>query len=279
MEVPVLVYKIGSSFVGIALTVLIARWGYMVCQRHLRQAAAQPLKKKKERTAETPTSDKRQRLLELVVRIAVEASRTGEAFSERKQDCLLEFCRINLNFREEELTRARRLMERTLAIPVDLDGQVRALSQNFSYKVGLQVLELVLQLQQLNQPPREEDQQVREALVQGLGVNTDDWKVLSRQYGLAEAQAEPEPEPEEEERGWESPEEEEVVDYDKLYAVLGLKPDATFAAVKKAYHKLAMQCHPDRVRHLDTRFRQLAEEKMRDINIAYEGLKAKYEGK
>ena len=275
MEVPVLVYKIGSSFVGIALTVLIARWGYMIYKKHLRQATAV-----RESERERPTeaaSGKRQRLLELVVRIAVEAARTGESFSERKQNCLLEFCRINLNFREDELTRARRLMERTLAIPVNLDGQVQALSRNFSYKVGLQVLELILQLQQLNQPPREEDQQVREALVQGLGVNTDDWKVLSRQYGLAEAQEEPEPE--EEERGWESPEEEEVVDYDKLYAILGLKPDASFAAVKKAYHKLAMQCHPDRVRHLDTRFRQLAEEKMRDINIAYEGLKAKYEGK
>ena len=31
------------------------------------------------------------------------------------------------------------------------------------------------------------------------------------------------------------------------YEVLGLKPDCSAAAIKKAYHKIARVCHPDKV--------------------------------
>ena len=51
---------------------------------------------------------------------------------------------------------------------------------------------------------------------------------------------------------------------------------ADFAAIKKAYRKLSMQYHPDKVSHLGDEFKQVAEEKMKEINVAYDFLEKKY---
>lgn len=52
------------------------------------------------------------------------------------------------------------------------------------------------------------------------------------------------------------------------YQILGVSKTATQAELKKAYHKLAMQYHPDRNSH-DTQ----AEKKFKEINAAYDILK------
>ena len=54
------------------------------------------------------------------------------------------------------------------------------------------------------------------------------------------------------------------------YEVLGLKPGATQEEIKKAYRNLIKQYHPDQ--YGDNPLKDLAEEKMRDINAAYDAL-------
>ncbi|MCR1950342.1 MULTISPECIES: J domain-containing protein [unclassified Clostridium] len=54
------------------------------------------------------------------------------------------------------------------------------------------------------------------------------------------------------------------------YEVLGLKPGATQEEIKKAYRNLIKQYHPDQ--YGDNPLKDLAEEKMRDINAAYDTL-------
>lgn len=44
------------------------------------------------------------------------------------------------------------------------------------------------------------------------------------------------------------------------------------AGDQKAYRALSMQYHPDKVRHLGEEFQQVAEEKMKEINNAYQFL-------
>ncbi len=52
------------------------------------------------------------------------------------------------------------------------------------------------------------------------------------------------------------------------YQVLGVSPDASDEEVKKAYRDLARKYHPDKYR--DSDLADLAEEKMKEINAAYE---------
>lgn len=54
------------------------------------------------------------------------------------------------------------------------------------------------------------------------------------------------------------------------YEILGVKPGATQDEIKSAYRKLAKQYHPDQ--YGDNPLKDLAEEKMREINEAYDTL-------
>lgn len=54
------------------------------------------------------------------------------------------------------------------------------------------------------------------------------------------------------------------------YEVLGLKPGASQEEIKKAYRNLIKQYHPDQ--YGDNPLKDLAEEKMREINTAYDML-------
>lgn len=54
------------------------------------------------------------------------------------------------------------------------------------------------------------------------------------------------------------------------YEVLGLKPGASQEEIKKAYRSLIKQYHPDQ--YGDNPLKDLAEEKMREINSAYDEL-------
>ena len=59
---------------------------------------------------------------------------------------------------------------------------------------------------------------------------------------------------------------------DSNYRVLGITPDATDEEVKKAYRRMAVKYHPDKVATLGEDVQKAAEEKFKAISQAYEAI-------
>lgn len=57
------------------------------------------------------------------------------------------------------------------------------------------------------------------------------------------------------------------------YDVLEIKPDASDEDVKKAYRKMAVKYHPDKVSHLGEDFQKKAKDKFQKLSEAYETIK------
>lgn len=64
-----------------------------------------------------------------------------------------------------------------------------------------------------------------------------------------------------------------VKDTTSAYDILEVKRDASNDEIKKAYRKLAVMHHPDKVEHLGDEFKKSAQEKFKKINEAYSQIK------
>ena len=57
------------------------------------------------------------------------------------------------------------------------------------------------------------------------------------------------------------------------YKILEIEPGASNEELKKAYRRMAMKYHPDKVIHLGEDFQKAANEKFQMVNKAYENIK------
>jgi len=64
-----------------------------------------------------------------------------------------------------------------------------------------------------------------------------------------------------------------IVNNDSAYKILEIERNVTDDEIKKAYRRMAVKYHPDKVHHLGEEYQKDAQEKFKKINDAYEKIK------
>jgi len=214
-------------------------------------------------TYESTQTESHNRFVFLLVNILVKIAQTDGHFTRAELAAILNFFQYQLRYNQDQMYWVKQLVKEAREAPGDLQGLLDEFRTTFAYEPRLILLELIYQIIYTKQPPPDNELRLARDIALVLQITVYDQRTIEAKYMYRQRQ-----------EATSSAQQEE-----QYYAVLGLEPGADFAEIKKAYRKLSMQYHPDKVGHLGEEFKKIAEEKMKEINVAYGYFDKKFSGK
>lgn len=245
---PALINFVGTLiFTGIAgILVFIALfWGFSFWMR------------RKIATYEQSQSESHNRFVWLLVHVLVHIAKMDGEVSRDEVQTIQRFFQYNLHYTQTKMLWVKDLIKQATASTVSLDDLLLEFKSTFAYEPRLILLELVYQvIYTKTSVPQDELDRAR-YIARVLEISAYDQRTIEAKYQYRNRQTAA-----------------RSVDMAaQYYAVLGLESGANDDDIKQAYRKLSMKYHPDKVRHLGDEFRGVAEEKMKEINVAYDFFK------
>ncbi len=251
---PALLNLIGLLFYsGLAglLLLIAAFWGFSYYVR------------RRVSTYEASQTESHNRFVFLLVNILVKIAQVDGHFTRAELNTILNFFQYHLRYNQDQMYWVKQLVKEARNSPTDLRRLLEDFRTGFAYEPRLILLELIYQIIYTKQPPPAEELRLAREIAQLLEITVYDQRTIEAKYMYRQRQ--------------------EAASAGQLeeqyYAVLGLEQGADFAEIKRAYRKLSMQYHPDKVGHLGEEFQKVAEEKMKEINVAYEYFEKKFAGR
>ena len=214
-------------------------------------------------TYEASQSESHNRFVILLVNILVKIAQADGHFTRAELNAILNFFQYNLRYNQDQMYWVKQLVKEARENPTDLRQLLEEFRSSFAYEPRLILLELIYQIIYTKQPPPVDELRLAREIAGLLQISVYDQRTIEAKYMYRQRQ-----------EAASSGQMEE-----QYYAVLGLEIGADFAEIKKAYRKLSMQYHPDKVGHLGEEFKKIAEEKMKEINVAYGYFEKKFSGR
>jgi len=160
----------------------------------------------------------------------------------------LEFVKRSLimTFGEKQASDALLLLRDILKQDIPVKDVVHQIRVNVNYSSRLQLIHLLYGIARSDGHFSIEEQELIRSVALGLGIAEKDFESITATFGS---------------------------DLSACYKVLEIEKSATDDEVKKAYRKMAVRFHPDKVAHLGDDIKNAAEEKFKSVNEAYERIR------
>lgn len=233
------------TLVILVLAALLAFWGFAYYVR--RQI----------RRYEQSQTEAHNQFVFLLIQILVKIAQLDGTVTRAETAAISDFFRVQLRYGHQQLLWVRELIKEAMASSVTLDDLLLDFRRRFGYEPRLILLELIYRVLYTNETVSEGELQVLQRIADFLQIHPYDHQSIRTRY---------------QNRSWGTAAAGEGREA-AYYQTLGLEPGADFEAIKAAYRNLSKQYHPDKVNHLGEEFSRVAEEKMKDINEAYQYLK------
>ena len=151
------------------------------------------------------------------------------------------------NFGKEKTLKALQILKPMMNADIPLDDVCRQIRYNMNNSLKLQLLHYLFGIANADNEIVKEELDVLKRIANGIGLSEYDFNSIKSMFV--------------------------VVGRDSDYEILGITKDATNDEVKKAYKKMAMKHHPDKVAGMGEEVTRKATEKFQAINEAYERIK------
>ena len=205
-------------------------------------------------------SESHNRFVWLLVHILVKIAQLDDHVSKDEVQTIQRFFQYNLHYNQTKMAWVKNLIKEATESTETMEAMLDEFKRTFAYEPRLILLELIYQIVYTKDPvPQNELEKARQIGV-FLDISQYDLRTIEAKYTYHR------------QRQATETRENDV----HFYAVLGLEPGADMETIKKSYRQLSMKYHPDKVSHLGDEFKKIAEEKMKEINAAYDFFKRKY---
>ena len=233
-----------SGFAGVLLFIALF-WGFSYWVQ------------KRVATYEQSQSESHNRFVWLLVQILIRIARIDGEITRDEVQTIQRFFQYNLHYSQTQMLWIKDLIKEAVSSTETLDNLLQEFKATFAYEPRLILLELIYQVLFTKGRIPERELGIARNIGIFLEISEYERRTIEAKYTYRQQQGA-------------ATAKDMAAQY---YAVLGLSPGTDMEAIKKAYRTLSMQYHPDKVSHLGDEFRAVAEEKMKEINQAYDYFK------
>lgn len=211
-------------------------------------------------TYESSQTESHNRFVWLLVHILVKISQLDGHVSRDEVQTIQQFFQQNLRYNQTQMNWVKNLIKDATSSTETLESLLQEFRSTFAYEPRLILLELIYQIVYTKDPVPENELASARKIATFLEISEYDHRTIEAKYRYQRQRSA----------------NESLESAARYYATLGLDNGADMNTIKKAYRQLSMKYHPDKVSHLGVEFKGVAEEKMKELNAAYEFFKRKF---
>lgn len=149
-------------------------------------------------------------------------------------------------FGEDSAVEAIKMLRDILKQNIPIQSVSMQVKQHMDYSTRLQLLHMLFGVAKADGQVNPNELNVITSIAGYMGVSSKDFESIKSMF---------------------------VEDVDSAYKILGIERNANEDEIKKAYRKMALKYHPDKVSHLGKDFQKKAKEKFQNVSEAYETIK------